>query len=57
MIQITDAIKDHLTILHSKYTLKMEPFKIYINEPLWADGHDDGDDDGGDKDSDEVEGG
>ena len=44
------------TILHSKYTLKMESFKIYINEPLWADGHDDGDD-GDDKDSDEVEGG
>ena len=34
----------------------MESFKIYINEPLWADGHDDGDD-GDDKDSDEVEGG
>lgn len=46
------------TILHSKYTLKMASFKIYINEPLWAAGHDGSDgDDGDDKGSDEVEGG
>ena len=38
---------------------KMASFKIYIYEPLWADGNDDSDDgdDGDDKDSDEVEGG
>lgn len=47
------------TILHLKYMFKMASFKIYINEPLWADGNDDSDDDddGDDKDSDEVEGG